>query len=348
MTFSAPQEHHHLAHIHPQAKIHPTAEIGPFAVIHEGVTIGAGTRVGAHVVLYPGVHIGENCRILPGTCISADASQLEYWRNENQDANHIATVRIGDNVHIEPSANIHGGIVIDEGSWIGSNSTIHDGARIGKYCKIFPGAVISAIPQDLKFKGEKTLLEIGDYTVVREFATLNRGTDYHGKTQIGHHCLIMAYVHVAHDCIIGDHVIMVNGVNLAGHVQIDDWAILEGLVAVQQFTRIGRHSFVAGGSLVRKHVPPYVKAAREPLTYTGINSIGLRRRNFQPDQINAIQEIYRQIFLSGMNTSHALDYVEQHLPATEERDEIVGFIRSASRGIIKGRTRDATSSPEIE
>lgn len=348
MTSSTPQEHHILAHIHPRAKVHPSVEVAPFAVIHEDVTIEAGTYIGSHVVLYPGVHIGRNCRIMPGTCISADASQLEFWRKEASASNPIASVRIGDGVHIEPSANIHGGIIIEEGSWIGSNCTIHDGARIGKYCKIFPGAVVSAIPQDLKFKGEKTTLEIGDHTVVREFATLNRGTEYHGKTQIGSHCLIMAYVHVAHDCIIGNHVILVNGVNLAGHVEIEDWAILEGLVAVQQFTRIGRHAFVAGGSLVRKHVPPYVKAAREPLAYAGINSIGLRRRQYTTEQINEIQELYRQIFLSGMNTSQALDHIEQHLPATEERDEIVTFIRNAARGIIKGHARESATSKELE
>ncbi|MEM7655056.1 MAG: acyl-ACP--UDP-N-acetylglucosamine O-acyltransferase [Bacteroidota bacterium] len=243
---------------------------------------------------------------------------------------------IGNNVHIEPSTNLHGGITIGDGSWIGSNVTIHDGARIGQEVKIFPGAVVSAIPQDLKFHGERTTLEIGDHTTIREFATLNRGTDYYGTTKIGKHCLIMAYVHIAHDCIIGDHCILVNGVNMAGHVIMEEYAFIGGVSAVHQFVKIGKHAFVSGGSLVRKDVPPYVKAGRDPVQYEGVNSIGLRRRGFDNATINHIQEIYRNIFLSGRNTAQALDYIETEIPVSEERDEIITFIQKATRGIIKG------------
>ncbi|WNJ21546.1 acyl-ACP--UDP-N-acetylglucosamine O-acyltransferase [Pontibacter sp. G13] len=257
-----------------------------------------------------------------------------------------AEVRIGDNVHIESSSNIHGGIVIESGSWIGSNVTIHDGARIGKNCKIFPGAVISAIPQDLKFNGEKTILEIGENTTVREFATLNRGTEYHGKTVIGKNCLIMAYVHVAHDCVIGDHVVLVNSCNMGGHVEIGDHVVVGGVCAIHQFTKIGHHAMISGGSVVRKDVPPFVKAGRDPLQYEGVNSIGLRRRGFSNDKIAEIQDIYRRIFVSGMNTGRALDFVEANLPPTEERDEIVAFIRKATRGIIKGHT--SLPAPKLE
>lgn len=337
MTSTNQQPQSPLSHVDPRARIHPSVRLAPFSSIHGDVEIGAGTQIGENVTIYDGVRIGENCRIMPGTVISSNASQLEFWREKEGAASaDMSKVLIGDRVHIESGASIHGGITIGDECWIGSAAIIHDGARLANKVKIFPGAVISAIPQDLKFYGEKTTLEIGENTIVREFATLNRGTDYRGKTVIGKNVLIMAYVHIAHDCLIGDHVILVNNVNLAGHVEIEDWAILEGLAAVQQFVRIGRHAFVAGGSMVRKHVPPYVKAAREPLSYAGVNSIGLRRRNFSTEQISAIQEVYRRIFLSGMNTSQALNYVETELPPTEERDSIVSFIRKATRGIIRG------------
>ena len=189
---------------------------------------------------------------------------------------------IADSVVIEPFAFISKNVVIGEGSWIGPNVNIMPGTRIGKNCKVFPGAVIGAIPQDLKYRGENTAAVIGDGTTIRECVTVNRGTSYAQKTVIGSNCLLMAYSHVAHDCQIGNNVILANSVNLAGHVEIEDWAILEGMVAVQQFIRIGAHAFIAGGSLVRKDVPPFVKAAREPLAYAGVNSIGLRRRGFSP------------------------------------------------------------------
>lgn len=247
--------------------------------------------------------------------------------------------KIGQNVQIGPFCYIDRDVVIGDNTWIGAHVTIFDGARIGNNCKIFPGAVISAIPQDLKFKGEQTTAEIGEFTTIREYVTVNRGTAYANKTVVGSYCLLMAYVHVAHDCILGDHVILANNVNLAGHVEIEDWAILEGLVAVQQFIHIGAHSFVAGGSLVRKHVPPYVKAAREPLSYAGVNVIGLQRRGFTPEQINHIQDIYRILFVKGYKVSNALEVIKQQVPPSGERDRIMAFVEQAVAnevGIMKG------------
>ncbi len=244
--------------------------------------------------------------------------------------------QIGQDVTIGPFSYIEEDVVIGDGTWLGPNVTIFNGARIGKNCRIFPGAVISGIPQDLKFRGEQSVAVIGDNTTIREYVTVNRGTAYAKRTVVGSNCLLMAYVHVAHDCVIGDRVILANNVNLAGHVEIEDWAILEGLVAVQQFIRIGMHAFIAGGSLVRKNVPPYVKAAREPLSYAGVNTIGLKRRNFSMDQIQHIQEIYRILFVKGYNTSRALKLIEDKVKSTPERNNILSFIRSADPGIMKG------------
>lgn len=247
--------------------------------------------------------------------------------------------KIGENVEIGPFCFIDKDVIIGDNTWIGSHVTVYNGARIGKNCRIFPGAVISAIPQDLKFQGEPTTAEIGDFTTVREYATINRGTAYAHRTVIGKYCLLMAYVHVAHDCLLGDHVILANNVNLAGHVEIEDWAILEGLVAVQQFITIGAHSFVAGGSLVRKHVPPFVKAAREPLSYAGVNVIGLQRRGFTPEQINHIQDIYRILFVKGYKVSNAIEIIHQEIEQSGERDRIMAFVKEAVSnevGIMKG------------
>jgi len=247
-----------------------------------------------------------------------------------------ANAKLGDNVTVEAFTSIHDNVEIGEGTWIGSNVTIYPGARIGKNCSVFPGAVISAIPQDLKFQGEESTVEIGDNTTIRECVTINRGTVDKQITKVGDSCLLMAYVHVAHDCIIGNHVIIANSVQVAGHVSIDEWAIVGGSSAIHQFVRIGMHSLVSGGSLVRKDVPPYTKAAREPLSYAGVNSLGLRRRGFTSDSINHIQEVYRYLFLNSLNNSRALEEIEINLPATKERDEIVNFIRSSERGLMKG------------
>jgi UDP-N-acetylglucosamine acyltransferase len=244
--------------------------------------------------------------------------------------------KVAKNVVIEPFVNIEKNVEIGEGTWIGSNVTIMEGARIGKNCKIFPSAVISAIPQDLKYNGEETIVKIGDNTTVREFVTINKGTKANMETVVGSNCLLMAYVHVAHDCIIGNNVILANCVTLAGHIEIDDWAIVGGLSAIHQFCKIGSHTMISGGALVRKDVPPYTKAAREPLSYVGINSIGLRRRGYSLETIKEIQDIYRVIYLKGMNVSQAVTYIEAELPATPERDEVLTFITRSARGIMKG------------
>ena len=244
--------------------------------------------------------------------------------------------KIAENVVIEPFVTIDKNVEVGEGTWIGSNVTIMEGAKIGKNCRIFPGAVISAVPQDLKFKGEKTFVEIGDNTTIREFVTINRGTRASYKTVVGNDCLIMAYVHIAHDCYIGNNCILANCATLGGHITIGDWAIISALSAVHQFVHIGQHAMISGGSLVRKDVPPFVKAAREPLSYMGVNSIGLRRRNFSNEKINEIQEIYRFIFLKGLNVSKAVERIEAEMTASKERDEIILFIRNSSRGIMKG------------
>jgi UDP-N-acetylglucosamine acyltransferase len=244
--------------------------------------------------------------------------------------------KVANNVVIEPFVSIDKNVIIEEGTWIGSNVTILEGARIGKNCRIFPGAVISAIPQDLKFGGEDTIVKIGNNVTIREFVTINRGTKASYETVIGDNTLLMAYVHVAHDCIIGSNVVMANGATLAGHIVIDDWATVGGLVAVHQFVHIGAHTMISGGSLVRKDVPPYAKAAREPLSYVGVNSIGLRRRGFTMETINQIQEIYRYIYLKGYNVSQAVAIIEAEAEATPERDEILSFISNSSRGIMKG------------
>lgn len=244
--------------------------------------------------------------------------------------------KIGKDVTIDPFTVIHEDVEIGEGTWIGNNVTIFPGARIGKHVRIFPGAVISAVPQDLKFAGEKTTAEVGDHTTIREHVTINRGTTAAGKTVVGSHNLLMAYVHVAHDCMVGNHCILANGVTLAGHIVIHDHAIIGGLSAVHQFVRIGSHVMISGGSLVRKDVPPFVKAAHEPLAYVGVNAVGLRRRGFSNEQIAEIQEIYRKIFVSGLNITHALDSVEREITPSSERDQILSFARNSSRGLMKG------------
>jgi UDP-N-acetylglucosamine acyltransferase len=244
--------------------------------------------------------------------------------------------KIADNVVIEPFVSIDHDVQIGEGTRIGSSVTILPGTRIGKNCKIFPGAVIGAIPQDLKFKGEYTTVEIGDNTTIREFVTINRGTAARTKTTVGNNCLIMAYVHIAHDCRVGNHVILVNNTQLAGEVIVDDWAIISGMTAIHQFCHIGTHVMISGGSLVRKDVPPFIKAGREPLSYVGINSIGLRRRNYNNEKIREVQEIYRYIYQKGLNTAQAVEIIEAEMPATPERDEVLLFVKDSKRGIIRG------------
>ncbi len=247
-----------------------------------------------------------------------------------------AGANIARNVVIEPFVTIEKNVTIGSGTWIGSNVTIMEGATIGENCRIFPGAVISAIPQDLKFGGEKSEVIIGNNTTIRECVTINRGTKETGKTKIGNDCLLMAYSHIAHDCYIGNNCIIVNGVALGGHITIGDWVIIGGLSAIHQFVHIGSHAMISGGALVRKDVPPFVKAAREPLSFVGINSIGLRRRGFKDEKIQEIQNIYRILFQSNKNTTQAIAKIEAELPASPEKDNIISFIKNSGRGIMKG------------
>ena len=247
--------------------------------------------------------------------------------------------KIARNVVIEPFVTIEKDVEIGNGTWIGSNVTIMEGARIGKNCRIFPGAVISAIPQDLKFEGEKSLTIIGDNCTIRECATINRGTSASGKTIIGNDCLIMAYAHIAHDCLVGNNCVIVNSVALGGHVTIGDYAIIGGLSAIHQFVSVGKHAMVSGGSLVRKDVPPFVKAAREPLSFVGINSIGLRRRGFSNEKIAEIQAIYRILFQKNNNNTQAILKIETEIDTSAERDEIISFVQNSGRGIMRGYTQ---------
>ena len=243
--------------------------------------------------------------------------------------------QIGENVSIGPFSTVHEDVVIGNGTTIYSNATVMPGARIGEHCRIFPGAVISGIPQDLKFKGEKTTAEIGDRTTIRECATINRGTSALGKTVIGSDCLIMAYAHVAHDCIIGNHCIFSNVASLSGHIHVGDYVTISGLTAVHQFCRIGDYAFIAGGSLVRMDVPPYIKVAREPLAYMGINSVRLERLGFTSDDINKLQNIYRFVYQGNYNLKHALEKIKTNFPNSKEAQNIISFFENTSRGVIR-------------
>ena len=244
--------------------------------------------------------------------------------------------KIAPNVKIEPFAVIYEDVEVGEGSWIGPNVTIMDGARIGRNCQLFPGAVIAGVPQDLKYCGEQTYVEVGDNTLIREGVTINKGTSAAGKTVVGSNCLLMNCAHVAHDSVVGDNCILGAYVGLAGEVQVDDWAIIAGKAAVHQFVKIGCHAMIAGGTLVRKDVPPYIKVAREPVSYVGVNSIGLRRRGFSSKRISEIQDVYRILFQRGHNNSSAIACIKAELPASEEKDRILSFIADSKRGMIRG------------
>ena len=244
--------------------------------------------------------------------------------------------KISKSTIIEPFSYIDANVEIGKNCWIGNNVTIYSGARIGNHVKIFPGAVISAIPQDLKFNNEKSTVEIDDHTTIRECVTISRGTIDKLTTKIGKNCLIMAYSHIAHDCIIKDNCIIGNTAQIAGHVNIDEFAIVSAGSLVHQFTKIGCHSMIAGGSLVRKDVPPYCKAGKDPLSYRGINSIGLKRRDFSSNQINQIQNIYRIIYLEGRNNSQAVKKIKSGIKDSNEKSIVLNFLENSDRGIIKG------------
>ena len=244
--------------------------------------------------------------------------------------------KIGENVTIDPFAVIEKDVVIGDNCHIFSHAVILDGARIGSNCKIFPGAVISGIPQDLKFAGEITTAEIGNNTTIRVCVTIHRGTQAKGATVGGNDCLIMAYAHVAHDCILKDHIIIGNATQIAGEVEIDDFAIVSGGTLVHQFTRISKHVMIQGGSRVGKDIPPYTLIGRDPIAYCGINIVGLRRRGYTNDQVFLIQDIYRTLYTRGLNNSDAINCIESEYEPSIERDLILGFIKSSSRGIVRG------------
>ncbi len=241
---------------------------------------------------------------------------------------------LGESVCIGAHTIIEDDVQIGDGTHIASNALICNGARIGKECHIHHGAVLASLPQDLKFHGEVTTLEIGDQTTLREYTTLNRGTHDRWKTTVGSHCFFMAYAHVAHDCSIGNHVILANAVNMGGHVVIEDHAVVGGIVAIHQFSHIGRHSMIGGGFRVTKDVPPYALAGQEPLAYNGLNVVGLRRRNFPQETIQTLEKAYQLIYYSQLNVTQALDRIKKDLPATEEIRHVIEFIEKSKRGII--------------
>ena len=251
-------------------------------------------------------------------------------------ANIHENAKLGEGTIVEAFATIYDDVVIGKNCWIGPNAVIMAGTRIGDNCKVFPGAVVGAIPQDLKFDGEYTTTEIGNNVTIRECVTINRGTKDRDKTEVGDNCLLMAYVHLAHDCKVGNNCVIANAVNIAGHVTIGDWVIIEGMAAIQQFVSIGDHSFIAGGSMVRKNVPPFVKAAREPVSYVGVNSIGLRRRGYSDQQIINIEDIYRIIYVQNSNMTTAMKIVDLELPITDEKNKILSFIKNSTKGIMRG------------
>ena len=249
--------------------------------------------------------------------------------------------KLGNNVTIDPFAVIHDNVTIGDDTHIMSQVVLMPFSRIGKGCSLFPGAIIGAVPQDLKFVGEETTAEIGDFTTIREFVTVNRGTKDKWKTVVGSHCLLMAYSHVAHDCIIGDHVIIANAVQLAGHVEVGDYAIISGLAGANQFTRIGAHTYIGGHTVVRKDVPPFVKAGREPMSYAGVNIVGLQRRNFDQEQIKTISQIYHLLFVQGYPTTTAVKLIEEQIPESDLKKEILAFVTSSKIGIIKRFSKNA-------
>jgi UDP-N-acetylglucosamine acyltransferase len=243
--------------------------------------------------------------------------------------------KLGNNVTIDPFAVIHDGVTIGDGTHIMSHAVVMSYTSIGKNCRIFPGAVLGAVPQDLKFEGEEAIVEIGDNTTIRECVTVNRGTKDKMKTVVGSNCLLMAYTHVAHDCILGDHVILANSVQLAGHVEVGDYAIIGGMTGAHQFTRIGAHTYIGGHSVIRKDVPPYVKAAREPMVFMGLNIVGLQRRNFSPEQIETIQKVYHLLFIANSNTSTAIKQIHEQVADNDTKEGILQFIQNSKAGIIR-------------
>lgn len=242
--------------------------------------------------------------------------------------------KIGKNVEIGPMTVIEEDVEIGDGTWIAHGVTIMNGSRIGKNCKIHTNVVISVLPQDLKYAGEHVLTEIGDNTIIREYASVSRGTAASGTTKIGNNCLLMTYSHVSHDCVIEDNCILVSTVQLAGHIEVGEHTIIGGGTVIHQFSKIGKHTMVGGGSVVRKDIPPYAKVAKEPLAFYGVNMVGLRRKGFSTDVISEIQAIYKVLYDGGLNFTKATNLVEEEFPQSEHRDVIIKFFRESDRGVL--------------
>ncbi len=247
-----------------------------------------------------------------------------------------AASELGPDVVVGPFAIIGPGVRVGAGTHIGPHVLVERDTAVGESCQIAQGAVLGTDPQDLKYKGERSELVVGDRTVVREYATLNRGTAASGRTVVGSDCVLMAYTHVAHDCRIGNHVILANAVNMAGHVTIEDWANVGGITGIHQFVRIGAHAFVGGGLRVSQDVPPYCRAAGEPLRLYGLNSIGLGRRGFPVDTRKHLRRAYRILFQSGLNVSQGISRVEAEVEQIPEVRHFLDFIRNSERGITLG------------
>lgn len=257
--------------------------------------------------------------------------------------------QIGKNVTIEPFATIERDVIIGDNCRIGANAVIAEGTRMGEYCQIFPGAAVGTIPQDLKFKGETSWLTLGNGVKIREYCTLNRGTTDGGlHTKIGDNCLLMAYTHIAHDCIIGKNCVFANNSTLAGHIEVGDFVVMGGMTAVQQFVVIGDYVFIGGTSKVRKHIPPFIKADRDPLAYAGVNVVGLTRQGFTRQQITLIQDCYRLLFIRGLNTAPAIEEIRASIPDTPERAAILHFLGKTNLGIIRGPRLNGSKFRPIE
>lgn len=244
--------------------------------------------------------------------------------------------QLGQHITVGPFTVIEEDVVIGDGTQIGTNVLIASGSRVGNECRIHHGAVLGTMPQDLKFRGEPTTLEVGDHTTIREYATLNRGTHERWKTTVGSHCFIMAYVHIAHDCDVGNHVILANCVNMAGHVSIEEHAIIGGVTPIHQFVRVGRHSMIGGGFRVPKDVPPYILAGQEPMVFQGLNIVGLKRRNFSNETIESLEKTYRILYQSHLNVSQAVERIKTEIPQSPEVQHVLDFISVSKRGIIGG------------
>ena len=242
--------------------------------------------------------------------------------------------KLGENIIVGPFAMIESDVEIGDDCIIGPHAVIYNGARLGNRVKIFQGASIANLPQDLKFGGEKTLLIIGDDTVIREFATLHRGTLETGKSQVGKNCLLMAYSHIPHDCSVGDNCIIANSVQIGGHSHIEDWVIIGGLAGLHQFSGVGEHSMIAGATKITQDVPPYILAAHNPAEFNGLNVIGLRRRGFKAEDIQILKEAYKYLYDNSLNVSQALEVIESKLGNNIYVRKVLNFLSGSKRGIV--------------